>query len=372
MTTSETKSLELKRDFNIAMAEKVIKQLSFFGAAQNSCRQLQNEIKSRSKSDSSDCLYFSEKYGVIRRNKENWRRGQRVTVTLTKTGEQILKFGIIRVYLDYLHDKRCNSKTGIKKSTISRQVSRDRRGERILKAIHFLVTRGVFGVSYAKFVDQSKENLEPGDFGWDSSRMYRIDCHKEGVSLIDLLEQRDISCSGIFAHIKVARKEAEELMRILLDLGIMKEIGEEDGEIRYGIDDNALTLYIEDYLGLHQTRLSIMGRLLSTVRGIRRGTRQDFDMINYLEENMGANAYEYLLKLEKVRRGLSASARAAYKNEIDIYDEEIKSYQKQIKDREKMYEELEERYPVITTIVKMFTTSDYFDRIDERARKRRS
>ena len=44
-----------------------------------------------------------------------------------------------------------------------------------------------------------------------------------------------------------------------------------------------------------------------------------------------------------------------------IYTEEIKSYQKQIKDREKMYEELEERHPVITTVVKMFTTSDYFD-----------
>lgn len=221
-------------------------------------------------------------------------------------------------------------------------------------------------------VDQSKENLEPGDFGWDSSRMYRIDCHKEGVSLIDLVEQRDISCSGIFSHIRVTYGEAQELMCILLDEKIMKEIGEEDGEIRYGIVDNALTLYLEDYLGLHQTRLSIMGRLPSTVRGVRCGTRQDFDMINYLEENMGANAYEYLLKLEKVRRGLSANARAAYKNEIDIYDEEIKSYQKQIKDREKMYEELEERYPVITTIVKMFTTSDYFDRIDERALKRRS
>ena len=231
---------------------------------------MQKEIKSKSKSDFSDCLYFLEKYGVIRRDKKEWIRGQKVTATLSKIGEQILKFGIIRIYLDYLHNKNCSSKKVIKKSTNSRikKAIKNRQEEYLLKAIHFLITRGTFGVSYARAVDQSKEEPEPGYFGWDSSRMLRVYCHKEGVSLDDLLEQKDISCSGIFSHIKVLRKEAEELMRILLDEGIMKEIGKEDGEIRYGIVDNALTLYIEDYLGLHQTRLSIMGRLLSTVRGV--------------------------------------------------------------------------------------------------------
>lgn len=263
---------------------------------------MQKEIKSKSKSDFSDCFYFLEKYGVIGRDKKEWIRGQKVTVTLSKIGEQILKFGIIRIYLDYLHNKKYSSKTVIKKSTNSRikKAIKNRQEEYLLKAIHFLITRGTFGVSYARVVNQSKEELEPGYFGWDSSRMLRVYCHKEGVSLDDLPEQKDISCSGIFSHIKVSRGEAEELMRILLDEGIMKEIGKVDGEIRYGIVENALRLYIEDYLGLHQTRISKMGRLLSTVRGIWR-TRQDSDVVNYFKENLGSNTHEYLQKLEKVQ-----------------------------------------------------------------------
>ena len=362
MTASETKSSELKRDFNIAMAEKVIKRLSFFGAAQNSSRQLQNEIKSRSKSDFSDCLYFLEKYGMIGRNKEKRRRGQKITVTLTDTGELILKFGIVRIFLAYMHkENEKNHKQSFNSIPYGKAGGdEDSSEQRRLKAIHFFLARGEFGVSYPKIIDIRETKIEPGYVRLDEFHFWSVDRHEEGISVEDLVEQRDISCSGIFAYLSVTKEEAEELKNFLVDEGVMKEIGKEGREIRYGIADNALKLYIKDYLGLHQTRLSVMGRLLSTIRGIRRGARQDFDIVNYFEGNMGSDANHHIQKLENVRGGLSAGARATYKNEFDIYVAQIKWYQNQIHGRRKMYEKLEEKYPVITTVLKMFVTSDIF------------
>lgn len=367
MTNSETRSMDLDMDFNIAMAEKTIRQLDILGNAQTSIRQLQKEVKSKSNSDFFDCLYFLGEYAAIRMDREYWRRGQKITITLSKIGEQILNFGIIREYLDYRHNGERSSKTGIKKPTISKfkKAIEKKQGEDL--------TRGVFGVSYARIVDQSKENLEPGDFGWDNSRMLRVYRHKDGVSPNDLIEQRDIGCSGIFSGIKVSSSNPKKLMHHLLEEGIMREIGEVDGEIRYGIADNTLRLYIEDHLGLHQTRINKIARILSTVRGIQRGTRQDSDVVNFFEENMDIETYEYLQKLEKIRRRTSANARVLYKNLINLHDdEEVRFYKNRIAHRKKMYEELEARYPVIIPIVKMFATSDYFDRMDERAIKRSS
>ena len=246
MANGKTKPLDVDMHFNIEMAEKVIRQLSILGAAQISCRLLQKEIKSKSNSDFFDCLYFLREYAAIKVNKENWRRGQKINVTLNKIGQQILNFGIIRKYLEYLHKKECSNKTDIRKTI------KNKEEEDLIKAVYFLLTRGVFGVSYARIVDQSKEDLEPGDFGWDNSTMQRVYCHKDGVSLNDLIEQRDISCSGIFSDIRVSSSNPKKLMHHLLDEGIMREIGEVDGEIRYGIADDTLRLYIEDYLGLHQ------------------------------------------------------------------------------------------------------------------------
>ena len=142
VASSIARPLAIGIDFNIEMAEKIIRQLSILGAVQISSRQLQKEIKSKSKSDFSDCLYFLEKYGVIGRDKKEWIRGQKVPVTLSKIGEQILKFGIIRIYLDYLHNKKYSSKTVIKKSTNSRikKAIKNRQEEYLLKAIHFLIT----------------------------------------------------------------------------------------------------------------------------------------------------------------------------------------------------------------------------------------
>ena len=108
------------------------------------------------------------------------------------------------------------------------------------KAIHFLLTRGEYGVGYNILVD-------PGGVHYRSER-------HEGVSIRDLVEQRDDNFLYIDAHIRISKPEAERIMQMLLAEGIMKEISqrdsismngnEQDEDARYGIKDKSLAEYI--------------------------------------------------------------------------------------------------------------------------------
>jgi hypothetical protein len=98
------------------------------------------------------------------------------------------------------------------------------------------------------------------------NKLYKGD-FLEGVSIMDLLEQRDKSFALIFAYIKISKTEAEQIMNMLLYENVMKEIGILNGEVRYGIVDETFRSYVQDWGSLHNEIVSSMFKLWRTVRG---------------------------------------------------------------------------------------------------------
>ena len=72
------------------------------------------------------------------------------------------------------------------------------------KAIHFLLNRGVFGVGY-----NIPDGLSP------SGHVYYTSERREGVSIMDLVEEKDDFFIEVNSYIRVSKPEAERIMQKL-------------------------------------------------------------------------------------------------------------------------------------------------------------
>lgn len=181
--------------------------------------------------------------------REKRRRGQKRYIHLTAIGIQILKCNIVGPFLEdaVLPDVPRKRKRSIKTMYTNQENkhAKDQENQHVRwKALHFFLTRAACGVGYNK--------IEPDGIH------YRSEPH-EGVSIMDLVHQRDDNFMYIDAHIRVSKPEAEEIMQLLLSKGIVEVISDtcitsteekrHNDDVRYGIKDKSLAEFIVQWGG---------------------------------------------------------------------------------------------------------------------------
>ena len=174
------------------------------------------------------------------------------------------------------------------------------------KAIHFLLNRGVFGVGY-----NIPDGLSP------SGHVYYTSERREGVSIMDLVEEKDDFFIEVNSYIRVSKPEAERIMQILLAEGIMDEISQRDNntaavnrngqkkseDVRYGIKDRSLAEYILQWGFFQSAVLSMMLYLYDSIKGTMRGIHPIERKVRWLIDAIGPGRAERWLASASDRRG---------------------------------------------------------------------
>ena len=115
---------------------------------------------------------------------------------------------------------------------------------------------------YSTFKDNKGHYHSPDDMIYLSKeqkdRLIQVLCSGfslPGVSITDLVNQRDSNCAGIFRYLKVTRKDAKKILDELVDGHLLVAINknnplEHETETRYKIANASLSNYICDHYGL--------------------------------------------------------------------------------------------------------------------------
>lgn len=391
----------LKRYFDLSMAEKIIIVITQFieGNEKIWINKVRCSVGVSSNRIFDDCIYLLMNYGLIK--KENCstksKKGQKTYITVTGLCNQIVKYGYIKPFLEdeVLPNVPSKGKRRGKKIQLDKddphqelqlieeqEIQQNRR-----KAIHFLLTRGAYGVGY-------NIPLDPGGIYYRSE-------HHEGVSIMDLVEQRDDNFMYINAHIRVSKSEAERIMRILLAEGIMKEINQMDNisihgngqgeDARYSIKDKSLAEYVLQWGSFQNDVLGRMLYLYDSIRGTMRGIHPIQNEVNWLRDLIGpGRAQKWLTSasdrrdkelvpyvnpslqdINKLDTRVQKSIHKRRKIALQEADLRILKTFREISNNPELLK-VEENHPIITRIIKRSAYPEFLQELYRRRRRRKT
>ena len=399
--------LEAKRYFDLDMAERIVRLVGGFGERNEKIwgRKLQDRICTSSNRTFNDCIFFLFRNDILAIDfPRKVRRGQKGYFHLTATGIQILKYGIVRPFLEDTvlpnvpsKGKRRGKKAQVVKDNPHQElqpIEEQEIQQNRWKAIHFLLNRGAFGVGY---------NIPDGLSL--SGNVYYTSERREGVSIMDLVEEKDDSFIEVNSYIRVSKPEAERIMQILLAEGIMEEISQKDNniaavnrngqkkseDVRYGIKDYSLAEYILQWGCFQSAVLSRMLYLYDSIKGTMRGIHPIEREVRWLRDAIGPGRAERWLASALVRRGKTVVAYVSPSlqdiNKLDdatqrlihkrrkryLRDEDvgIKKTFREIRDNPELLK-VEEKYPIITRIIKRSVYPEFLRELYRRRRRRKN
>ena len=417
----------LKRYFDLSLAEKIIIVITQFieGNENVWINKVRRSVGASSNRIFDDCVYLLMNYDLLR--KENCstksKKGQKTYITVTDLCTQIVKYGYIKPLLEdtvlpnvpskgkrrgknaqvdkairivkRIHNRGFQSRASA--TTRKGQGPRDNpdqeQQQNRWKAIHFLLNRGAFGVGY---------NIPDGLSL--SGNVYYTSERREGVSIMDLVEEKDDSFIEVNSYIRVSKPEAERIIQILLAEGIMEEISQRDNniaavnrngqkkseDVRYGIKDYSLAEYILQWGCFQSAVLSRMLYLYDSIKGTMRGIHPIEREVRWLRDAIGPGKAERWLASASVRRGKTVVAYVSPSlqdiNKLDdatqrsihkrrkryLRDEDvlIKRIFREIRDNPEL-KKVEKNYPVITQIIKRSVYPEFLLELYERQQRRR-
>jgi hypothetical protein len=426
--------LEAKRYFDLDMAERIVRLVSEYGVRNERVwgRKLQDRIRTSSNRTFNDCIFFLLGNDILATDPPRGvRRGQKVYFHLTTTGTQILKYGIVRPFLEdtvlpnvppkgkrrgknapvdnairfvkRIHNygtlSRASAKTERKGQGPMDNPEQEQQQQNRWKAIHFILTRGAYGVGYNIPIGPEVPSAK-GMFQSVDGVRYRSE-HHEGVAITDLVEQRDDNFMYIDAHIRVSKSEAERIMQMLLAEGIMEEISQrgnismdangQSEDVRYGIKDKSLAEYVLQWGSFQNAVLSRMLYLYDSIRGTMRGIHVIRNEVNWLRDAIGPHRAERWLASASVRRDKTivayispsvqdinklddATQRLIHKRRkryLRDKDVGIKRTFREIRDNPELLK-VEEKYPVITRIIKRSVYPEFLRELYRIQRRRKT
>jgi hypothetical protein len=425
--------LEAKRYFDLDVAERIVRLVAEYGVRNKKIwgRKLQDRIRTSSSRTVNDCIFFLRDNDILAKDSpREVRRGQKVCFHLTTTGAQILKYGIVRPFLEdtvlpnvppkgkrrgknaqvdnairmvkRIHNygtlSRASAKTESKGQGPMDNPEQEQQQQKRWKAIHFFLTRGAYGVGYNIPVGPEVPSAK-GMFQSIDGVRYRSE-HHEGVSITDLVEQRDDNFMYVDAHIRVTKSEAERIMQILLVEGIMEEISQRgnismdaNGQsevVRYGIKDKSLAEYVLRWGSFQNAVLSMMLYIYDSIRGAMRGIHPIEREVRWLRDAVGPRIAERWLASSSVRRDKTfvghvdpslqdinklddATQKLIHKRRrryLQDEDVRIKRTFREIRDDPEL-KKVEKNFPVITRIIKRSVYPKFLQELLYRRRRRR-
>ena len=203
-------NLYRRRFLNIPTAERIVKTIGmhddFLGINQ---REIQRIIKSSSNDTFESCIRQLRNYGVITSKFEDKKTNKKtVPLYLTANGKRAYKLDLVVTFLTEINRLIKRNRREEEDFVIrverkeKRRKSKESQEEKRVKAFYFFLTRGAYWTMSYKSADPS--DLE-GSILIDN-KLYKGD-FLEGVSIMDLVEQRDKSFALIFAYIKSQRQK---------------------------------------------------------------------------------------------------------------------------------------------------------------------
>jgi hypothetical protein len=384
------------------LAEKIIIVITQFieGNEKVWINKVRRSVGTSSNRIFDDCVYLLMNYDLLR--KENCstksKKGQKTYITVTDLCAQIMKYGYIKPFLEdtVLPNVPSKGKRRGKNAHVDKvkdNPDQEQQQQNRWKAIHFLLNRGAFGVGY-----NIPDGLSP------SGHVYYTSERREGVSIMDLVGEKDDFFIEVNSYTRVSKSEAEKIMQMLLAEGIMEEISQRDNntaavnlngqkkseDVRYGIQDKSLAEYVLQWGFFQSAVLSRMLYLYDSIKGTMRGIHPIEREVRWLRDAIGPGRAERWLasasdrrgkafvphitpslqdinKLDYVTQKLIGIRRRRYLRDEDV---RVKRTFREIRDNPEL-KEVEKKYPVITQIIKRSVYPEFLLELYERQQRRR-
>jgi hypothetical protein len=307
----------------------------------------------------------------ILENKTAKNNKKRVPIRFVKGEREKYAFEGLEIPNTYVLQKFLTEVEPSRRGTISKKRREETEGEKGVKAAQFFLLRGAFGTTYWRKADPA--NPRPGQVaipvdsrGNPYNPNYLESVQKTtpdifvdyilcegyelpGVSITDILKQRDRGCGGVFLNNKISERDAQKVMNDLVNRSIMKSIGLFDGEMRYGIaDDRLLQHYVEDW-GL--VLFSIVERMRYSWLFTRAPRRKIGEEKIYEWYYSVADKIPFSLKAKFQREYIKTTEKKDYKKMVKVIGNGINIKIREILYGEK-YNTIERKYPGLQGVMK--------------------
>ncbi len=213
------------------------------------------------------------------------KKKKRVPIRFTKEAYEKYKIGSLQIPETYQSESKLKTKKLKRQPTIRKRRRRDSGYALRGKIIQYFLSRAAMGCYYN--VEVTDRPPKKGDYSIfkDKNGIYytprdKMYLNKEqinglipvvsdgfplpGVSITDLVEQRDSNCGGVFRYLEVTTKEAKKILDELIDSHILvpskkSDVSDIFSQTRYVIENSSLSSYIFEHYELLSWVLDRMG-----------------------------------------------------------------------------------------------------------------